>query len=173
MIAQQAGTERANSKTIERWTGYLEGLHVRIAHRFQRPEVRARAYRYLTGLLGEVGRKNSWQMAEAIGEPRPRGVQTPPQRRPLGRTPRVRRPARVRCRAPRRRGERGPRRGRDRFFEEGREVGGGGPPIYGYRWQEGELPGGGASVLRLQERGGLHRSGSVPAARVGGGPRSA
>jgi SRSO17 transposase len=40
-----------------------------------RPEVRARAYRYLSGLLADVRRKNSWQMAEAIGETRPRGVQ--------------------------------------------------------------------------------------------------
>ncbi len=47
----------------------------RIAHRFLRPEVRQRAYRYLSGLLGEVRRKNGWQMAEAIGEARPRGVQ--------------------------------------------------------------------------------------------------
>ncbi len=75
MIAQRTGTERANSKTIERWSAYLEELHSRIAHRFLRPEVRARAYRYLSGLLGEVRRKNSWQMAEAIGEARPRGVQ--------------------------------------------------------------------------------------------------
>jgi SRSO17 transposase len=75
MSAQQRGAERANSKTIERWSAYLEELHARIAHRFLRPEVRARAYRYLSGLLGEVGRKNSWQMAEAIGEARPRGVQ--------------------------------------------------------------------------------------------------
>ncbi len=75
MIAQQIGAQRASSKTIERWTAYLEELHVRIAHRFLRPEVRQRAYRYLTGLLGDVRRKNSWQMAEAIGEARPRGVQ--------------------------------------------------------------------------------------------------
>jgi SRSO17 transposase len=75
MIAQQTGTEQAGSPAIERWSIYLEELHARIAHRFQRPEVRARAYRYLAGLLGEVRRKNSWQMAEAIGEARPRGVQ--------------------------------------------------------------------------------------------------
>lgn len=75
MIAEQKGTERASSKTIEQWTAYLEDLHARIAHRFLRPEVRARAYRYLTGLLADVRRKNSWQMAEAIGEARPRGVQ--------------------------------------------------------------------------------------------------
>lgn len=76
MIAEQMSTERATSKTIERWSAYLDELHARIAQRFLRPEVRQRAYRYLSGLLGqEVRRKNSWQMAEAIGESRPRGVQ--------------------------------------------------------------------------------------------------
>jgi SRSO17 transposase len=75
MIAERTGTERVNSKTIERWSAYLEELHARIAPHFLRPEVRARAYRYLTGLLADVRRKNSWQMAEAIGEARPRGVQ--------------------------------------------------------------------------------------------------
>jgi SRSO17 transposase len=70
-----AGTGRASSKAVERWSVYLEELHARIAHRFLRPEVKARAYRYLTGLLGDVRRKNGWQMAEAIGEARPRGVQ--------------------------------------------------------------------------------------------------
>jgi SRSO17 transposase len=75
MIAHQMSTESANSKAIERWSAYLEELHSRIAHRFLRPEVRERAYRYLSGLLDDVGRKNSWQMAETIGERRPRGVQ--------------------------------------------------------------------------------------------------
>jgi SRSO17 transposase len=76
MIAEQMGPEWASLKTIERWSAHLEELHSRIAHRFLRPEVSARAYRYLNGLLGEeVRRKNSWQMAEAIGESRPRGVQ--------------------------------------------------------------------------------------------------
>jgi SRSO17 transposase len=75
MIAEQMSTEWANLKTIERWSVYLQELHSRIAHRFLRPEVRERAYRYLGGLLEDVGRKNSWQMAEAIGERRARGVQ--------------------------------------------------------------------------------------------------
>jgi SRSO17 transposase len=76
MITEQMSTERATSKTIERWSAYLDELHSRVAHHFLRPEVRQRAYRYLSGLLGqEVRRKNSWQMAEAIGERRPRGVQ--------------------------------------------------------------------------------------------------
>ena len=75
MIAERMGNKRANSKTIERWSAYLEELHSRIADHFLRPEVRERAYRYLGGLLEVVGRRNSWQMAEAIGERRPRGVQ--------------------------------------------------------------------------------------------------
>ncbi len=75
MSAEQTGTGWASSKTIARWSAHLEELHARIAHRFLRPEVRQRAYRYLTGLLGDVRRKNGWQMAEAIGEVRPRGVQ--------------------------------------------------------------------------------------------------
>ena len=63
------------SSAVERCTDYLEDLHDRIANRFVRSEARERASRYLAGLLGDVGRKNGWQMAEAIGEDRPRGVQ--------------------------------------------------------------------------------------------------
>jgi SRSO17 transposase len=50
-------------------------LHGRIAHHFARSEVRERARRYLVGLLERVERKNGWQLAEAIGEAGPRGVQ--------------------------------------------------------------------------------------------------
>jgi SRSO17 transposase len=75
MFTEHTGPQQAGSPAIERWSAYFKELHARIAHRFSRPEVRARAYRYLAGLLGEVRRKNSWQMAEAIGEGRPRGVQ--------------------------------------------------------------------------------------------------
>src|SRR5947207_7005850 len=52
-----------------------ERLHERIAHRFGRAEVRARVRRYLAGLLARVERKNGWQLAEAIGERGPQGVQ--------------------------------------------------------------------------------------------------
>jgi SRSO17 transposase len=76
VIAERMGNERTNSKkTIECWSAYLDEVHSRIARRFSRPEVRERAYRYLGGLVEDVGRKNSWQMAEAIGERMPRGVQ--------------------------------------------------------------------------------------------------
>jgi SRSO17 transposase len=50
-------------------------LHARIGRRFARSEARERAGRYLAGLLGRVERKNGWQLAEAMGEAGPRGVQ--------------------------------------------------------------------------------------------------
>jgi SRSO17 transposase len=65
----------APTSATGRWSGYLEDLHTRIAGRFCRPEVKERVRRYLGGLLTEIGRKNSWQMAEVIGETQPRGTQ--------------------------------------------------------------------------------------------------
>ncbi len=53
----------------------LDALHARIAPRFHRPEVSARVRRYLDGLLACIGRKNGWQLAEALGERTPDGVQ--------------------------------------------------------------------------------------------------
>lgn len=67
--------ERRQIKRIGSWRDELEALHERIAPRFKRPEVRARAGRYLSGLLEAVERRNGWQLAEAIGERRPDGVQ--------------------------------------------------------------------------------------------------
>jgi SRSO17 transposase len=61
--------------TISRWSEMLEELHGRIARRFVRSEARDRAWRYLLGLLGRAERKNGWQLAEAIGENEPLGVQ--------------------------------------------------------------------------------------------------
>jgi SRSO17 transposase len=60
---------------MDRWSDALTDLHARIAGRFGRVEVRERARRYLAGLLNRVERKNGWQLAEAIGESSPRGVQ--------------------------------------------------------------------------------------------------
>jgi SRSO17 transposase len=60
---------------ISQWVDAVAELHDRIAHRFARSEVRERARRYLVGLLERVERKNGWQLAEAIGEADPRGVQ--------------------------------------------------------------------------------------------------
>src|SRR5258708_38757837 len=53
----------------------LAGVHARIAPRFRRREARERAQRYLEGLLGRSERKNGWQLAEALGEGGPQGMQ--------------------------------------------------------------------------------------------------
>jgi SRSO17 transposase len=60
---------------IARWSEAWAELYARIGRRFARAEARERAGRYLAGLLGRVERKNGWQIAEAIGEAGPRGVQ--------------------------------------------------------------------------------------------------
>src|SRR5258708_5679661 len=53
----------------------VAGVHARIAPRFRRREARERARRYLLGLLGRSERKNGWQLAEALGEGGPQGMQ--------------------------------------------------------------------------------------------------
>jgi SRSO17 transposase len=65
----------AGSSAIGKWSKAFGELHRRIGHRFCRSEARERVRRYLLGLLGRVERKNGWQMAEAIGEHDPQGVQ--------------------------------------------------------------------------------------------------
>jgi DDE superfamily endonuclease len=57
------------------WSEVLAEIHARTAHRFVRAEVRERVGRYLVGLLDRVERKNSWQLAEALGETGPQGIQ--------------------------------------------------------------------------------------------------
>jgi hypothetical protein len=71
---------------VRAWAAGLEALHVRIAGRFVRAEPRRRVLAYLRGLLGNVTRKNGWQLAEHAREPprmgcsgcfpRPTGIQT-------------------------------------------------------------------------------------------------
>jgi SRSO17 transposase len=70
-----ASQEQAQLDQIRAWQDDLRALHARIAPRFPRPEVRARAGRFLAGLLGPVERRNGWQVAEALGEQTPDGVQ--------------------------------------------------------------------------------------------------
>src|SRR5436853_872618 len=60
---------------IAAWQDDLVALHARIARHFPRPEVRERAGRFLAGLLDPVERRNGWQLAEALGERSPDGVQ--------------------------------------------------------------------------------------------------
>ena len=72
MVAQDGV---AGSSAVSGWSEALGELHERVSHRFARSEARERVNRYLVGLLGQVERKNGWQMAEAIGERDPQGVQ--------------------------------------------------------------------------------------------------
>jgi SRSO17 transposase len=60
---------------VEAWAGEFERLLERIGPRFARPEVRRRVAGFLRGLLGEVERKNGWQLAEYAGETTPDGMQ--------------------------------------------------------------------------------------------------
>ncbi len=69
------GTQAFAFGAIGQWSETLDDLVGRIAHRFRRVAVRERARRYLVGLLDRVERKNDWQLAEAIGESGPHGVQ--------------------------------------------------------------------------------------------------
>lgn len=67
--------EQAQLDQMRQWQEDLSALQDRIAPRFVRPEVRARAGRFLAGLLESVERRNGWQLAEALGERSPDGVQ--------------------------------------------------------------------------------------------------
>ena len=67
--------EAADIEEVQGWAAGLGALHARIAGRFARAEPRRRALAYLRGLLGNVGRKNGWQLAEHAGERTPDGMQ--------------------------------------------------------------------------------------------------
>jgi SRSO17 transposase len=60
---------------LGRWAEALAEIQRCIAPRFARAEVHQRVGRYVVGLLDRVERKNGWQLAEAIGETGPQGVQ--------------------------------------------------------------------------------------------------
>jgi SRSO17 transposase len=60
---------------VEGWAAQFERLMGRISPRFARPEVRRRAAGFLRGLLGNVARKNGWQLAEHASETTPDGMQ--------------------------------------------------------------------------------------------------
>jgi len=57
------------------WEKELGELLLRIGVRFSRVEPRRRVRDYVRGLLGPVGRKNGWQLAEYAGHGTPNGLQ--------------------------------------------------------------------------------------------------
>jgi hypothetical protein len=60
---------------VQGWVAQLQALGARIGPRFARAEPRRRVLAYLQGLLGQVERKNGWQLAEHAGEVTPDGMQ--------------------------------------------------------------------------------------------------
>ena len=67
--------DEAAIEEVQGWAAGLGALHAQIAGRFARAEPRRRVLAYLRGLLGNVGRKNSWQLAEQAGAATPDGTQ--------------------------------------------------------------------------------------------------
>lgn len=53
---------------LEQWQEAFEQFHARFADLFERSESREQAKKYLHGLLTTVSRKNSWQLAEVVGD---------------------------------------------------------------------------------------------------------
>src|SRR2546430_470974 len=60
---------------LEQWQAEFEAFHARFADLFERSESREQAHKYLRGLPTEAERKNSWQVAAAVGDPLPDGMQ--------------------------------------------------------------------------------------------------
>jgi SRSO17 transposase len=60
---------------LHTWAAELDVVGAKLAPRFERSEPRQRVLAYLTGLLSNTERKNSWQLAELAGETTPDGMQ--------------------------------------------------------------------------------------------------
>jgi SRSO17 transposase len=52
----------------EQWQEDFDAFHARFSDLFERSESREQARKYLRGLMTEAERKNSWQVAEAMGD---------------------------------------------------------------------------------------------------------
>jgi SRSO17 transposase len=62
-------------KMVRSWSEELDAVGELLSPHFARSEVRQRARNYLRGLLSVVERKNSWQLAEVVGNSTPYGIQ--------------------------------------------------------------------------------------------------
>lgn len=60
---------------VRSWAGDFEAFQARFSGLFGRSEPRVQAAKYLRGLMARVERKNSWQMAEAVGDAIPDRMQ--------------------------------------------------------------------------------------------------
>lgn len=64
-----------DATTVLGWEIHFDELMQRIGNHFARGDLRLRARGYLKGLLSDVERKNSWQIAEQAGDKKPYGIQ--------------------------------------------------------------------------------------------------
>jgi SRSO17 transposase len=72
---QLLSTSNDAASTVRGGPAYLADVERRLAPYFARAEPHQRAMAYLRGLLSPTERKNSWQLAEASGNPTPYGFQ--------------------------------------------------------------------------------------------------
>ena len=63
------------AEELDEWGADFLRFCARFASVFHRKEPRAQAAKYLRGLMASVPRKNSWQVAEAIGDRTPDATQ--------------------------------------------------------------------------------------------------
>lgn len=61
--------------SLDTWDSQFRQFVSRLEPRFGRKDLRLRVEGYLRGLMGRVERKNSWQLAEAVGDATPHGIQ--------------------------------------------------------------------------------------------------
>lgn len=61
--------------TVASWPEHLVDIEQRLGPHFARSEARQRAMAYVQGLLSPAERKNSWQLAETMGDATPYGFQ--------------------------------------------------------------------------------------------------
>ena len=71
MVLLHSNIKSAGKEAVEPVLVELEELEKRIASRFVRLEAKKAALAYIKGLISPVERKNSWQLAEAIGDKDP------------------------------------------------------------------------------------------------------
>ncbi|MEZ4707867.1 MAG: IS701 family transposase [Caldilineaceae bacterium] len=62
-------------RELNEWANEFEAFQSRFAPLFGRRETREQAAKYLHGLMSPVERKNSWQLAEAVGDKTPDATQ--------------------------------------------------------------------------------------------------
>jgi SRSO17 transposase len=67
-------SESAALDQVEVWRSRLDELLVRVGEHVFRREARMRLRDYVKGLLAQVGRKNTWQIAEYVGHATPDGL---------------------------------------------------------------------------------------------------